>query len=231
MQLIKVISTLILISLISFNCGDAGDPPGPRKERNTSNSNLERVSNTEDVTETVTRDAIIEVKELIDIPATLNWLYANINNKQENVVVISHFSKGNLKIIFDYKGIYFYTEYKLQDWEHIINVANGMTYRFLKSSATDIAGNTYNVRFTTNFNTGEVISLEVGNIMFSNTRKTTLAVDKPQLNYDDFHIVKTGENLNLIAAKYGITLDDLIKMNPKFKTNRTVMVGENIKLK
>lgn len=174
-------------------------------------------------------DTSIKIVENLDLPTSMSWEYANVGSRQESVKVSTILMGSSLKILYSFNGIHFYTTYKLDNWNHLINTANSRVYRFLKTTGKDEAGFTYTIRFTTDFNTGNVLSLEIDNVMFSNSKRDSSP--KPVINYDDFHTVKSGESLNLIAAKYGMTLEQLINLNPKFKNNRTIMVGEIIKLR
>ena len=47
---------------------------------------------------------------------------------------------------------------------------------------------------------------------------------------DNYHIVKKGDTLSGIAAKYGTTVNNLVNLNPQIKNINLIYVGDVIRL-
>ena len=48
---------------------------------------------------------------------------------------------------------------------------------------------------------------------------------------DNYHIVKKGDTLSGIAAKYGTTVNNLVNLNPQIKNINLIYVGDVIRIR
>lgn len=54
---------------------------------------------------------------------------------------------------------------------------------------------------------------------------------KPAENQEVWHTVKTGEVLSVIANRYGVTVDSIMKLNPSIKNPNIIYTGQKIRIK
>ena len=60
----------------------------------------------------------------------------------------------------------------------------------------------------------------------------TQVINKPSTSVNNYHTVKRGENLSLIAKKYGFkSYKELLKLNPGIKNPNLIFIGQRIRIK
>ena len=128
-----------------------------------------------------------------------------------------------------------YEQYtKLRNWQLACKQVKFVGRNVFTGVITDISkSNDYTV------GNGAKVSLTLKEIRIANTPYQTSNkqyIVQKQVVLNSYavkieHIVRKGENLTLIAKKYGITVNDILKLNPNIKNPNLIYVNQLIRVK
>lgn len=128
-----------------------------------------------------------------------------------------------------------YEQYtKLRNWQLACKEVKFVGRNVFTGVITDISkSNDYTI------SNGASVSLSLKEIRIANTPYQTgnkqyvvqkqVVTTKPVTMV--YHIVKKGENLTLIAKKYGTTVNNILKLNPSIKNPNLIYVNQKIRVK
>lgn len=105
----------------------------------------------------------------------------------------------------------------------------GLCIDFDGKNVTTIDGNTSEVGSQSNG--GQVLVRKRGIGCVYGVIRPAYAEDKPPIQKPKFYVVKPGDNLTRIAMRFGTTVDELMKLNPKIANPNLIYKNQRIRIK
>ncbi len=172
-----------------------------------------------------------------DITYTMN---VTTNPTEQGIDLTDHAEREPIEMsvtgmLLDSEKSSAYEQYtKLRNWQLACKQVKFVGRNVFTGVITDISkSNDYTV------GNGARVSLTLKEIRIANTPYQTSNkqyIVQKQVVLNSYavkieHIVRKGENLTLIAKKYGITVNDILKLNPNIKNPNLIYVNQLIRVK
>ena len=172
-----------------------------------------------------------------DIAYTMN---VTTNPTEQGIDLTDHAEREPIEMsvtgmLLDSEKSSAYEQYtKLRNWQLACKQVKFVGRNVFTGVITDISkSNDYTV------GNGARVSLTLKEIRIANTTYQTSNkqyIVQKQVVLNSYavkieHIVRKGENLTLIAKKYGITVNDILKLNPNIKNPNLIYVNQLIRVK
>lgn len=172
-----------------------------------------------------------------DITYTMN---VTTNPTEQGIDLTDHAEREPIEMsltgmLLDSEKSSAYEQYtKLRNWQLACKQVKFVGRNVFTGVITDISkSNDYTV------GNGAKVSLTLKEIRIANTPYQTgnkQYIVQKQVVLNSYavkieHIVRKGENLTLIAKKYGITVNDILKLNPNIKNPNLIYVNQLIRVK
>jgi len=228
MRKIQVVAIAVMLAILAA-CGGAGAPPPWEVSEHTTVTNKDGSQYTVPSEKTNLEPAqpisssTLMVVDTISFREDQVFRYVIDNDRERSVTTRMSITQDNIRLVFEDELSYFMQLNRVTNWDSQVFP----DVRVVSCNMKNDAGKLLRVIVKVNQNTGSVLSVQIGGRLMSNT---SLGI-KTSSN-EGWHVVKTGENLQLIARKYQLTVEEILDLNPMVSQRRGYMVmpGEPIKI-
>ena len=228
----KQLQILFILLMLSFfaACGGSAPPPWEVSEHTTvtdKDGNTRELppyeKTTTPVDETPMSSSTLMVVDTITFREEQVFRYIIDNETSKSVTTRMSITQDNIKLVFEDELTYFLNLNRVSTWDSQVFP----DVRVISCNMKNNAGRLLRVIIKVNQNTGAVTSVQIGSRLMSNTS----LVEKRSSN-DGWHIVKSGENLQMIARRYQLTIEEILDLNPAVaqRKNNVITPGEQIQV-
>lgn len=171
-------------------------------------------------------DLHIQITDLISVPPTFRTtVYSNKNESGGRYSFVVQFAQNKLilRVIPDDLGMEFFREFVYtREWVRELRIDG---YTLATTVSSEESSRSLSIEMDNN---DEIQSVKLGDLHLGGTPA------KPPRSTTTYHTVVYGENVKRIAAKYDLSLQEILSLNPDVEArggNYPIYPGERLKIK
>lgn len=223
----------IPMTILMVGCTPPSDKTAPynKEQKSFKSDKVEQESKAPNVEGYIEGDNQLNVVMSLELPQQIVLPYREVNNKISNINTQINFN-GTAMVVQYFDGLIYYIEYKMgKNWTPKL-----MPYgKVIKGSVKDRYNRAYEIEVHFN-EEEEIFKIQIGSVTLYRSRPNNIG-EVQRLSSDPisdytYLTVREGMNMKYIAQEVGITLQELLDLNPSIKARRNhqILVGEKVKI-